>query len=166
VNGERREKSGAFLLLPTGEIGFTISEYDPHHELVIDPILSFSTYISSLAESATLIATDANGDSYISGVTPSGFPVTPNALQGCGNCAGGTYITKMSSDGTSLIYSTLLGGNSFAQPTGLTVDANGDAILSGWTGATDFPTKNGQAIATQNNNYVGFLFLFHRMAPP
>ncbi len=46
---------------------------------------------------------------------------------------------------------------SFAQPTGIAVDANGNTLLSGWTGATDFPTKSGQPIAPLNNGSVGFL---------
>ncbi len=57
-----------------------------------------------------------------------------------------TFITKLNSDGTSLIYSTVLSGG---QPTGLAVDANGDAILSGWDPGPGFPTKNGQPVSTQ-----------------
>jgi len=160
VNGERREKSGAFLLLPSGEVGFNVSHYDPHYKLIIDPVLSFSTYISTFALAATLIATDANGDNYISGYAGLGFPISSNVFQGCTGCTTNnvvTFISKMNAEGSSLIYSTVLGGNSFAQPTGLVVDANGNAIVSGWTGATNFPTKNGQSIAPQDNNYVGFL---------
>lgn len=54
VNGERREKSGSFRTLPDGEIGFTISDYDPHYKLIIDSVLSFSTYISTFAPVETL----------------------------------------------------------------------------------------------------------------
>jgi hypothetical protein len=92
--------------------------------------------------------------------TSLGFPVTSNAFAGCATYTTNSvvaFISKLSPDGTTLLYSTVLGGNSFAQPTGIAVDANGNVIVSGWTGATDFPTKSGQAITKQNNNYVGFL---------
>jgi len=68
-----------------------------------------------------------------------------------------TFISKLSADGTTLIYSTVLGGNRFAQPTGIAVDGSGNVLVSGWTGASDFPTKNGQPIAPPNNAYLGFL---------
>jgi hypothetical protein len=87
--------------------------------------------------------------------------VTTGAFSGCATCTTNsvvTFVSKLSADGSKLIYSTVLGGNNFAQPTGIAVDTDGDAIVSGWTGATDFPTKSGQPILPQNNNYVGFLF--------
>ncbi len=156
----RKKRAGSFRILPDGDIGFTVGNYDPAHTLVIDPVLNFSTYLSNLTEYASLIATDPAGNNYVSGAASLGFPVTAGAFAGCATCSTGnvvTYIAKLSADGTTLLYSTVLGGNSFAQPTGIAVDANGDAIISGWTGASDFPTKNGQLIGPQNNNYVGFL---------
>lgn len=158
--GKRRQRSGAFRLLPGGDIGFSVAAYDPSRPLIIDPVLSFSTYFSPLAESAGLVATDASGNSYISGYGTLGIPVTAGAFAGCSTCTTSnvvTFLSKLGPDGTTLLYSTVLGGNSFAQSTGLVVDANGDAILSGWTGATDFPVKNGQQIAPLNNSYAGFL---------
>jgi hypothetical protein len=160
VDGQRQQRDGSFRLLPGGDIGFTVEGYDPRYTLVIDPVLSFSTYISPLASAGNLIATDASGNNYVSGIASLGFPVTPSAFAGCADCTSDsvvTFISKLSSDGTTLLYSTVLGGNSFAQPTGIAVDANGNAVVSGWTGATDFPTKSGQPIATPNGNDVGFL---------
>jgi hypothetical protein len=160
VAGRRRDVDAAFTVGGDGTIRFRLGTYDQTEKLVIDPALSFSTYLSSLAEQANLIATDASGNSYVSGIATLGFPVTSGAFAGCTNCTTNsavTFISKLSADGSTLIYSTVIGGNSFAQPTGIAVDKNGNALVSGWTGASDFPTKNGQSIAPQNNNYVGYL---------
>ncbi len=157
--GQRKLRSGSFTLLPDGDIGFKVAFYDPRHTLIIDPVLSFATYLSPLALTANLIAIDASGNNYVSGVATLGFPVTPGAFAGCAACTNGviTFISKLSADGTTLLYSTVLGGNGPTQPTGLAVDANGNAIVSGFTGANDFPTKSGQSIATQSNQQFGFL---------
>lgn len=127
---------------------------------MIDPVLSFSTYLSPLAQDANLIATDASGNSYVAGYATLGFPVTSSVFPGCTTCTTNsavTFISKLNADGTNLLYSTVLGGNNFAQPTGIAVDGNGNVLVSGWTGASDFPTKNGQPIAPANNAYLGFL---------
>lgn len=160
IGGKRVERNGSFRLLANGDLGFDVTSYDRRHALIIDPVLSFATYLSPSGENASLIATDAAGDNYVAGYGSLGYPVTTGAFSGCPGCTANyvvTFVSKLNPDGTSLIYSTVLGGNSFAQPTGIAVDPNGNAIVSGWTGATNFPTKSGQLIATQNNNYVGFL---------
>ena len=160
VAGLRRSVDAAFTLGDDGSIRFRLGNYDRREKLVIDPVLSFSTYLSPQPSAANLIATDASGNNYVSGTGTFSFPVTSGAFAGCTSCTTNsvvTFISKLSADGTNLLYSTVLGGNSFAQPTGIAVDANGNAVVSGWTGASDFPTKNGQPIATQNNNSVGFL---------
>lgn len=158
--GVKRQRRGSFRVLPNGEVGFDVQGYDPRYTLVIDPVLSFSTYLSALAPAASLIATDASGASYISGYASLGFPVTPNAFTSCSTCTTSqvvTYVSKLSADGTSLLYSTVLGGNSSAQPEGMAVDAAGDVILTGFTSATDFPTRNPEPIAPLNNASAGFL---------
>jgi len=160
IAGVKRNVDAAFTLDHDGTVRLRLGRYDTAEKLVIDPVLSFSTYLSQLASDANLIATDAGGNNYISGYATLGFPVTSGAFAGCANCTANstvTFVSKLSADGTNLIYSTVLGGNSFAQPTGIAVDGNGNAIVSGWTGASDFPTKNGQPIAPPNNAYLGFL---------
>ncbi|GGG88162.1 hypothetical protein GCM10011585_35290 [Edaphobacter dinghuensis] len=160
VAGVRRDVDAAFMVDHKGTIHFQLGNYDTSEKLVIDPVLSFSTYLSPLAPNANLIATDAGGNNYVAGYGTFGVPVTPGAFAGCTTCTTNTvvtFISKLSADGKNLIYSTVLGGNSFAQPTGIAVDANGNVLVSGWTGASDFPTKNGQTIATTINAYDGFL---------
>lgn len=161
-NGGRQKRQGAFRMLPDGDVGFEVASYDPRAYLIIDPVLDFSTYLSQYSVGAVAIVSDASGDSYVAGYGTVGYPVTSGAFAGCSGCAANTTyvftsISKLSADGTQLVYSTLLGGNALAQPTGIAVDANGDAIVSGWTAATDFPTKSGQPILTPNNNNVGYL---------
>jgi hypothetical protein len=160
VDGAEQKRYGAFRVLADGDVAFTVASFDPRFELVIDPVLDFSTYLSPLESNGLAIAADADGNTYVTGYGTLGYPVTAGAFTGCASCTSAnvvTFISKLSADGSKLLYSTVLGGNNFAQPTGIAVDANGDAIVSGWTGATDFPTKSGQPILPQNNNYVGFL---------
>ncbi|HET9803094.1 MAG TPA: SBBP repeat-containing protein, partial [Candidatus Acidoferrum sp.] len=159
--GKRYRRNGAFHVLPNGDVGFIVESYDPSFDLIIDPVLIFSTYLSPLGADGLAIATDATGNSYVTGYATLGYPVTNGAFSGCATCTTGdvvTFVSKLSADGSKLLYSTVLGGNNFAQPTGIAVDGSGNAIVSGWTGATDFPTKSGQPILPQMNNFVGFLF--------
>ena len=161
IDNKKIERSGSFRLLASRDISFEITGYDRRYALIIDPVLVFSTYQSALSPDASLVATDAVGNNYVVGYASVGYPVTAGAFSGCSSCTinnVATFVSKLSPDGASLIYSTVLGGNSYAQPTGMAIDANGNTIVSGWTDATDFPTKSGQPIATQNNNDVGFLF--------
>jgi len=160
VAGVRCKVDSAFIVGKDGTIRFRLGKYDQSKKLVIDPVLNFATYLSSLATNASLIAVDASGNNYVAGYASFGYPVTSSAFAGCTDCTTDetvTFISKLSTDGTTLVYSTVLGGNSFAQPTGMGVDANGNVLVSGWTGASDFPTKNGQSIAPPNNADLGFL---------
>jgi hypothetical protein len=154
----RQLRTGSFQMLADGDIGFRVGSYDRSRPLVIDPVLSFSTYLSPAAEAGGSVATDSSGNSYLTGSTVLGFPVTPGAFPGCGTCTAGqlvTYVSKLSADGKSLIFSTLLGGAG-TQSYAIAVDTSGNALVAGATPSSDFPTKNGQPIGVPGANY-GFL---------
>jgi hypothetical protein len=160
--GGRRQRSGGFHVLAGGDISFIVRSYDPRRTLVIDPVLSFSTYLSSQAtDLGGFIATDSSGNSYVTGIANLGFPQTPGALPGCGTCTTDeivTYVSKLSPDGKTLIYSTLIGGNGYTQSNAIAADANGNAVVTGRTQATDFPVKNGQTVGPSSGGfYFGFL---------
>ncbi|NLT63752.1 MAG: hypothetical protein GXY01_04710 [Clostridiales bacterium] len=93
--------------------GFWLGEgYDSDRELIIDPLLPYATYLGgSLDDHAVDIAVDAEGCAYITGYTLSNdFPVTSGAFQTTLPKGTSAFITKISPDGSQLIYSTYLGG--------------------------------------------------------
>ena len=146
VRGKRHDLAGSFIVVGSNEIAFQISNYDHFQPLVIDPVLDYSTFLANYSISLTAVATDSSGSAYVAGETSSsGFPTTPGAFQttclACPN-ANDVFISKFSPDGSSLVYSTFLGGTGGDGIGGITVDANGNAIVVGSTSSTDFPLQN------------------------
>ncbi len=96
------------------------------------------------------IAVDSSGGAVVAGFTGSlNFPWT-NAVQT--NFLGGGYdvfVTRLSADGATKVFSTYLGGNGNESATRLALDAAGNVYLTGFTFSTDFPTRN--AISSTNN---------------
>src|SRR5439155_4112340 len=122
--------------------GFWVAAYDASRPLIIDPVLSYSTFLGGIGRDSGLgIAADALGNAYVSGVTSStNFPTTPGALQ---TSFGSFFVTKLDPTGSALLYSTYLGGRSFDENSGLAVDAAGNAYVTGNTDSSNFPTTLG-----------------------
>ena len=128
---------------------FALNNYNPDLPLVIDPALVFSAVFGSPTTGGTLtaMATDSSGNIYLTGIANSpDFPTTPGAFQTSGS--GGLdeiFVSKLSADGTQLLYSTYLGGAQMAVNDGLAiaVDSAGQAYVGGDTAALDFPTTAG-----------------------
>lgn len=145
VNGAREEVPGRYLRRGHDEIGFELGRYDTSKPLIIDPVLSYSTYLGgSGGESANAIAVDSAGNSYITGVTfsrdfPTVNPVQPDLNLGC--CLD-VFVTKLNASGSALIYSTFLGGSRSERGNGVAVDPSGNACIVGTTDSTDFPVAN------------------------
>jgi hypothetical protein len=86
-DGLRQPVDGQFAVLAKNAIGFTLGRYDRSKPLVIDPVLSYSTYLGgTLADGANGIAVDSSGNAYVVGSTFStNFPVTTGAAQSVNN---------------------------------------------------------------------------------
>ncbi|MCU1243719.1 MAG: hypothetical protein JWO71_4445 [Candidatus Acidoferrum typicum] len=151
-------RKGHFALLGKKEFGFVVEDYDKSRPLIIDPVLSYSTYLADVSVVMAGVATDATGDTFSTGLVFSpNFPVTPGAYQTtCKSCTASiqqpdVFISKINASGTALVYSTFLGGSDYDQPYGIAVDATGNAVVVGRTQSTDFPTQNPIAVGTSGN---------------
>jgi len=129
----------------------------------LDPAgaLSYSTYLGGTSTDVGQgIAVDAAGSAYLTGSTLSvDFP-TQNALQAASGGGYDAFVTKLSPSGTSLVYSTYLGGsadenNPFltnVNTAGIAVDNAGNAYVAGYTPSRDFPTRN--AFQPSNHGFI------------
>ncbi len=138
--------NGRYVLTAQNEVRFDVGPYDPTRPLVIDPVLSYSTYLGgSGSETGFGIAVDGAGNTYVTGQTSStNFP-TKNPLQASLNGSSDAFVAKIDttkSGDASLVYSTYLGGSKFDSGSGIAVDAAGNVYVTGQTASTDFPTKN------------------------
>ena len=111
----------------------------------IDPMgssLVYSTYLGgSRYDAARAIAVDATGQAHVIGATMSAdFPVVRPVRRLFGGGGWDAFVTKLSSDGGSFVYSTFLGGSGYDDGGGIAVDGGGDATVTGRTGSYDFPT--------------------------
>ncbi len=106
--------------------------------------LVFSTYLGGSAQDRAFgLAVDAHGSVYVTGDTQSNdFPTTTNAFQTSNHGQGDAFVSKLAPGGSSLVYSTLLGGSGTDQANGIAVDSSGDAAITGFTQSSDFPTAN------------------------
>ena len=119
-----------------------LKSYNKKYPLIIDPVLIFSTYSGSSAMNWGQTATyDNSGHLYAGSISFAiGYPTTLGPFQqffGGGNTD--MCITKFSTDGTSLIYSTYLGGNGPENPHSLVVNDNDELFVLGSTGSPNFP---------------------------
>jgi hypothetical protein len=149
VDGQRREVAGRYVLHPEADqtlaqVGFEVADYDRTRPLVIDPVLVYSTYLGgSHADAGLSIAVDETGSAYITGETSStDFPTTATVPQPTLAGARDAFVTKLSADGTALVYSTYLGGSAGDRGLSIAVDGAGQAYVTGATESTDFPTQN------------------------
>jgi hypothetical protein len=142
--------TGSFRQLADSKIGFTIGSYDRSRELIIDPTLSYSTYLGgSGTEGFVHVAVDSGLNIYLTGATNStNFPVTNGStLVGTQNLFISKINTLNAGTGNSqLVYSIYLGGSGTDTPAGIQVDSNFGIYVAGSTSSTNFPTTMSNAI--------------------
>jgi len=142
-------------------ITIALGDYDHSRPLTIDPVLLFSTLFGGTTTVINGAAIDSSGNVYVTGYAfdCTGCVEFPTSA-GSQTYAGGSdaFISKISSDGSTLEYSTLIGGSNFDEGKGVAVDGSGNAYLAGETFSTDFPRTVGPASAPGNGD--GFVAEF------
>jgi len=137
---------GAFQSRLSGEEDLFVAKLNPTGTALI-----YSTYIGgSGREIANGIALDPSGQVYITGTTfSSDYPTTPGAFQPAPSSARAhAFVTKLSADGSTLVYSTLLGGTGGDSGLAIALGFSGEAYVAGQTDSPDFPVTPGALITT------------------
>ncbi|MCX5888167.1 MAG: SBBP repeat-containing protein [Deltaproteobacteria bacterium] len=140
IAGHRVAREGRFQVHRNGaraEYGIQVASYDRHYPVIIDPVLSYSTYLGgSGTDAGNAIAVDQAGNMYVTGYTTSGnFPLLNPAQQR--KLDDDVFVTKFDGNG-SLAYSTYLSGNEDDVGHAIAVDGSGNAYVTGTTKSWDF----------------------------
>lgn len=141
------------------EVTFEIGEYDQTVELIIDPVLIFATYAGSRTDNFGMTATYGyDGTAYSGGMVYGNAYPTPDTLAFDINAnftlvdnpnygITDVFISKYSSDGTDMIWTTFLGGGNNSQGTetahSMICDQNNNLFVFGATSSVDFPIQGG-----------------------
>ncbi|AXC09713.1 Cell surface protein [Acidisarcina polymorpha] len=166
-DGQRQPVEGSFQLLANNTVGFTLASYDHSRELVVDPVLAYSTYLAPDASNGfggnmlVGMTVDHAGCAYLTGYAQAFFPTTGTSFQPtrASSSQDVAFVTKINSSGTALIYSTYLGGPDVpgaavgggSEGNSIAVDQAGNAYVTGNTFLSYFPVTAG-AFQTVNKN--------------
>lgn len=175
---EERRVDGRFELRGKDGAGFALGAYDQRRTLIIDPVLTYSTYLGGSSDEACTVilgvatgvsgcpavAVDAALNAYIAGSTMStDFPKAGSPFQAGLKGTANVFIAKFNSTANTLVFSTYLGGNTVDTTAGLAVDASTNVIVAGNTTSTNFPTNGTNAafqtapLSTHNHVFVSKL---------
>ncbi|HWX91992.1 MAG TPA: SBBP repeat-containing protein [Terriglobales bacterium] len=135
---------GRFVLLAEHKVGFEVGRYDRSKTLVIDPVLSYSSYLGGAGtETLPSIAVDTGSNFYVAGATNSAtFPGTSTSSYQKTLAAGATsnvFVAKFDPSGATLLFATYLGGSGTDTSAGIAVDVGGNPYIAGTTTSTNFP---------------------------
>jgi hypothetical protein len=147
-----------FSLITQDVYSFSLNNYDREREVVIDPLI-YSTFIGGCDEDGgTAIALDKDGNIFTTGYAETDYPTSIGAFDRTFNYGiGDVFITKLDPTGSSLVYSTYIGGNDYDCGLSITIDTNGCSYVTGFIKSKDFPMINGSFDTTQNGDFDAFI---------
>ena len=153
VDGGRRPVEGGYVL-DGARVRFWVAVWDASRPLVIDPVLGYSTYLGGTSTDLGFgVVLDQAGNAYITGSTiSSDFPVTPGALDPVRTGVTDVFVSKIDPTGTTLLYSTFLGGSGDDVGNAIAVDSAGNAYVAGNTTSNNFPVVGAFQSTTRGGN--------------
>lgn len=148
ADGKRIPVESRYRRNADGTYGFTLGRYDHGRDLVIDPVLALSAYLSgSKRDIAYAIGHDTPGFLYVAGTTAStDFPMVGNSTQATLGGSTDVFLVKIdpnAAPGSQVVYSTFIGGVADDILGGMAVGPKGDVYLTGNAASGDFPSVNG-----------------------
>jgi hypothetical protein len=163
MEGEKKTSVEGAFAVAGDHVRFRVGNYDHSRALIIDPVLSYATYLAGsnadyigratgpgILQVGTSqgIAVDSEGSVYATGYTYSlDFPTRAGYRNSNpakdGALSSSVFVTKFSPDGGSLVYSTYLGGSGADNAYAIAVDSEGSAYVTGYTSSNNFPITAG-----------------------
>ena len=142
-HGKKKMVAAAWRLFPDGTAGFALGAYDRELPLVIDPVVSYNTYLANASGSnmsaATATTVDSTGNVYYTGWIEGGSLGLTGLLGPKGSTD--AFLMKLSPIGV-LLYATYFGGSGDDRALGVTVDSSGRPWITGVTSSNDLPVFN------------------------
>lgn len=132
--------NGRYRLFDARTAGFEIQAYDQRLPLVIDPVISYATYLGGTGQGAvTGVAVDSTGNLYATGWTEAlNFPIV-GAEQAANQGGVDVFVVKLNAVGSTLLYATYIGGRGEDKGAAIAVDGSFQAYVTGSTASTNFP---------------------------
>ncbi len=178
---EREPVACRYVRTGAATVGFTVERYDVSRPLIIDPVISYSTYLGSTDYEESLASVvDSAGNTYVTGQTDGAGRFSPLSSANLDrDYNGGTYdafVLKLNPDGTTIMQGSLIGGDGTDRGLAIAVDAGGNVFVAG---DTDSVQKNvtslhppllllDQSVTTRhgydeeaNGGYDGFVVRFN-----
>jgi hypothetical protein len=157
-DGARRALPSRFRLLGGVRYGFAADGRDASRELVVDPVLSYSSYLGgSGVDVAYGVATAGFSEAYVVGSTLStDFPLTLGAVDPT-TVQTEAFVARVNFAGTMLNAATYLGGSGDDVAEDVAVGADGTIFVVGRTTSANFPTTPGAFDATYGGGGDAFL---------
>ena len=140
-------------------VSFSLGKYNRHQKLVIDPVLTYSTYLGgSGGETAYGVVLDPTGNVYVTGITASAtFPAASSAFQTTYAGDGDIFVAEFNPTATGLLFATFLGGTGTDTPAEILLSSFGNLFLVGSTTSSNFPTTSGVLQPDYAGNQDAFL---------
>ena len=153
ADGGRRAVEGGYVL-DGARVRFRVAAWDASRPLVIDPVLGYSTFLGGTSTDQGFgVVLDQAGNAYITGSTiSSDFPVTPGAVGPVRTGVTDVFVSKLDPTGTTLLYSTFLGGSGDDVGNAIAVDSAGNAYVAGNTTSNNFPVVGAFQSTTRGGN--------------
>jgi hypothetical protein len=129
-------------------------------KLVIDPLI-YSTFLGDTGDDdAQGVFVDDEGNAYVTGTTTSAdFPTTPGAYDTSYGTNTDAFVCKLAPNGSTLLYSTFVGGSGGDYGHDIAVDSLGNAYVFGGQNSADFPTTVGAFDEQDDGADQGNLFV-------
>lgn len=169
ADGGREWVDAGYRLESDGSVGFRLGAYDPERTLVIDPVLSYATFVGGTGvDQCWDIAVDEAGNAFVAGETESASlsglrVVSTNAFRtnyqgGLTGVAGDAFVAKLAPDGTAFEWLTYLGGSDLDAAFALALGSGAEPVVVGFTSSTNFPVTPSAFRTTPGgttNRYTG-----------